>query len=89
MGGEKYMLYRIFTELKNEAETLELVSKSFDGFTVLKSVGFWRGIQEESVCFEVITDNADAIFELAKAIKANNAQESVLVEALQAEFNFI
>ena len=83
------MLFRIFTELKNEKTLLDLVSKSFEGFTAYKTTGFWRGVQERSICFEFITDNAVLVYKLADSIKTANNQESVLVEELRSTANFI
>ena len=81
------MLYRIFTEDKNQAEVERIVSQRFPGFTIYKAQGFWRLVKEGTLVIE-ITDasitRAD-VNEVAENIKRANAQESVLIQEIQNE----
>jgi len=77
------MLYRIFTERKNEEEIEKIVSKYYEGFTLIKSEGFWRLIKENSLIIEIVTEDSDKLInDLAKEIKAANNQEAVLVQKI-------
>ena len=79
------MLYRIMTEDKNLEGIKSLVGKYFEGFSLFTSKGFWKGIEENSLTIEVISESKimDAIKELARAIKDLNSQDAVLVEVLK------
>lgn len=76
----------IYTEDKGNIS--ELTAKFFDSFTLLPSVGYWKGKEEKSVVIVIIVLNrASAIavhskaIELARKIKQENKQEAVLVES--------
>ena len=78
------MLYRIFTERKNEAEIEKIVSKYYEGFTLVKSEGFWRLQKENSLIIEIVTEDSDKLISnLAKEIKANNNQQAVLIQKIK------
>lgn len=87
------MLYRIFTEDKNEKELEELLTKHYPGFTVIKAEGFWRLQKEHSLIIEIVTEdfssvNAEkfqdnAISEIAREIKELNKQEAVLIQKIR------
>jgi len=79
------MLYRIYTENKNQPEIEKIAGKFFDGFTVIKSKGFWRLQGENSLILEIEAPDVEKekVEELAKAIKEANAQESVLIQELK------
>lgn len=84
-GVSKIMLYRIFTENKN-LETIEkIVSKHFQGFTIIKADGYWKLIKEGSLIIEVTDPNTDknVINKLAQEIKEANTQEAVLVQEIK------
>ena len=81
------MLYRIYTEDVCEATTQKIIratSAHFDGFTVLKGLGYWRGAQENSLIIEIAGDQSDhaEILLLAQEIKLIGKQQSVLVVKL-------
>jgi hypothetical protein len=86
------MLYRILTEdinqLKTE-KTIELVSKFFNGFTLIKGIGYWQGKPENCLIFEIQTDDKKDVFWLANQIKLQNNQESVLVQEIKSTAKFI
>lgn len=77
------MLYRIFTEQINLHKIEKIVSKFFEGFTLIKSEGFWRLQKENSLIIEIVTSEQDQkITDLAKLIKQANNQESVLIQRI-------
>lgn len=71
--------YAIHTENKNEKWIEQLLSIGFDGFTIVKGAGFWKGEKEKSLEIIIYTDNALLIKGMADAIKRHNKQEAVLV----------
>lgn len=78
-----YMLYRIFTENKNLKKIEKVVGGFFEGFTLIKSEGFWRLQKENSLIIEiVIPPNDEKISELARLIKQENNQETVLIQRI-------
>jgi len=78
------MLYRIYTEDKNHEELERLISKYFEGFTIVKGEGFWRLQKENSLIIEIVTEDQDNyITKLASEIKKINQQEAVLIQKLQ------
>jgi hypothetical protein len=90
------MLYRIITEKINNKttgqpqRTIDLVSKFFSGFTVLYGTGHYKGMEEDCIIFEIETVKAKSeILWLANQIKLQNNQESVLVQQIKSEANFI
>ena len=86
------MLFRILTEDINElktAKTIELVSKFFNGFTLIKGIGYWQGKPENCLIFEIQTDNKKDVLWLANQIKLQNNQESVLVQEIKSTAKFI
>lgn len=80
-------LYRLFTQ--DSPNLPELVSRLFPGFSILSSLGYWKGVSESSVCIEILTDDADSISILATDIKVANQQESILVQRLAIEGSFV
>lgn len=71
--------FKIYTERLNEEKIKELLSISFDGFTIIHTKGFWKGASEDSVIVEIITKNATLVKAIAEQIKKFNKQEAVLV----------
>lgn len=82
-------VFRIYTENKNENKLKELISICFDGFTVIRTKGFWKGVPENALLIEIYTENAELIRALAGAIKKNNKQEAVLVTSADVDFQLI
>ena len=75
-------LFRIYTERKRKTWLIRLVAEHFDGFTVFDTVGVWKGVQEKSVCIEIVTSDAAVGYKLnriSRAICGLNKQEVVLV----------
>ena len=80
------MLYRIFTENKKPRQVEQLVSQVFDGFTLVKTCGFWKGKPERGLLIEIDAvgdEKRDAVFKLAEALGALNDQESVMVQTIK------
>ena len=78
------MLYRIFTENKNQEELEKLATKYFEGFTIVKGEGFWRLQKENSLIIEIVTEEPKArINKLAQDIKKINKQEAVLIQQIE------
>jgi len=78
------MLYRIFTEDKNQQTVEQIISDFYPGFTINKAQGFWRLQKEDSLIIEIVTEDEDAkINAIAKRIKAANEQEAVLVQKIR------
>lgn len=75
-------LYRLYTERKRKAWLIRLVTEHFNGFTVFDTIGVWNGIQEKSVCIEIITSDVVAACKLgwiSHAICGLNRQGCVLI----------
>lgn len=71
--------FTIHTENKNQQWIENLLSVGFDGFTIVKADGFWKGTKEKSLEIIIYTDNAYLIRAIADRIKHHNKQEAVLV----------
>ena len=78
------MLYRIYTENKNKNNIEKIVNKYYEGFTLVKSEGYWRLQKENSLIIEIVTTDSDKLINnLAKEIKAVNKQKAVLVQKIE------
>jgi TusA-related sulfurtransferase len=71
--------FKIYTENLNENKIKELLSISFDGFTIIHTKGTWKRIEENAIIIEILTDNETLVKAIAKVIKGFNKQEAVLV----------
>jgi len=73
--------YRIYTELVNYAESMELAKNLLgDSFTVFHAAGVYKGKEEKSLVFEVLlATESDEPMHFAYRVKKMNQQESVLV----------
>lgn len=80
-------LFTIYTEKRSNLAVL--TGGRFDGFTLVETVGYWRGIREDSTKIEIIADAAswDTVLELAEDIRRTNDQQAVFVteQAVNAE----
>jgi hypothetical protein len=86
---ENANLYRICTEDVNRENTRKIVSKYFDGFTLLSGEGIWKGSKENALVVEIF-GNGDAgepavIGMLCEDIKAENKQEAVLLQVVEVK----
>lgn len=83
------MHYQICTELKNETGIITILNQYFTGYSMVKGLGYWKGIAEASVTISVITENAEDVQHAAEDIKHMNEQESVLVISTPSTSTFI
>ena len=75
-------MYRLYTECKRKAWLIKLVSEHFDGMTVFDVIGVWQGVQEKSICIEIITSDSAIVYKLdriSRAICGLNRQGCVLI----------
>lgn len=83
-------LFRIYTEDKNYEKVIRPILKtSFDGFSVYRGAGYWRGVKEKSLLIEVYTNNAELIRAIAERVKHHNKQEAVLVTETEARLELV
>ena len=83
------MLYRIYTE--DKSNLANLTSNYFDGFTILKGIGYWQGEAEPCVIVEII-DSKDkwlTVIALALDIKEANKQQAVLITQTSLDRNIL
>jgi len=75
--------YRIYTEDKNKDKVIELVSKSFDSFTVMNGLGYWKGIPEKALIIDIVDKrySLSQVNNLCVEIKKLNKQQAVLLTA--------
>lgn len=67
----------------------EIISRRYDGFTYYFTKGYWKGETEDSVKFEIITDDKDGILSCVERLKEELEQESILVSINSDEIIFI
>lgn len=87
-------LYRLCTENQNQAQLIALLSSQIDGFTLIRSVGFWRGNIEDSVVIEIASTTIDmktgtlvtpeSVHRIARLLMDKNGfnQETVIVQEI-------
>lgn len=81
--------YSIHTENKNENWIKELLAIGFDGFTLVKGRGFWKGTEEKSLEIVIYTDNIYLIKTIAEKIKHHNKQNAVLITETECRLELI
>ena len=79
------MLYRIVTERKRLRRIRRICNRLFQGYTMYKAYGAYKGVPEKSVVIEVQSDGlpyaALRVKEAAEEIREVNKQECVLVQS--------
>lgn len=86
------MLYRIYTEDTNRETIVQIVSRWFDGFTLIETTGYYKGVKENGLIIEVISEDlTDAlkIQAIEQSIIRENGQECVLTVKAAENFNLI
>lgn len=89
------MLYRLFTENKNYDQIKKLVDVFFDGYTIIKAEGIWKGKSEHSLIIEIDNSlfnrkcDAERIDQLCYAIKKLNQQDKILVQRIESESKLV
>ena len=82
-------VYRIYTEDLQEDKIAEIVSCSFEGFTIYHANGYWNGVAEKSLIIEIIGDfdeeKEKRVNRVARSIKRLNHQECVLIQKFHCE----
>lgn len=77
------MLFRLYIGSNNETgkceskKAISVVAKMFDGFTVLKSEGYWKGKSEKSLVIEIETGDKSLVMKTAQELKAVLKQEAI------------
>jgi hypothetical protein len=89
-------LYRICTENRNFEQTIQLVAKHFDGFTVLHADGFWKGQAEHSLVIEILPpvkigdgEARTQVEKLAHAIRKQNKQQTIMIQRISVQYDLI
>lgn len=91
------MLYRIQTESDHvlgryrryRENIIEIVSRYFDGFTIVDAIGYREGKPEHSIIIEIIAENElPKIRAIADEIRIANKQECVLVSSVDCRVEF-
>jgi len=85
------LLARIFTENVNRRGIESIVSRYFDGFTIVDSVGYWRGKREDSLIVEIVFDGKDKpkVEAICREINIVNKQECCMLQYLPATIRFV
>lgn len=81
--------FSIHTENKNEKWIENLLSIGFDGFTVVKAAGFWKGQKEKALEIVIYTANTELVRAMADRIKHHNKQEAVLITETDCKIELI
>lgn len=89
-------LYRICTEDRSREGIREILDSRFSGYTLLPAQGCWKGTAAPAITIEILPSHPDSdnqgfprdVYQAAAAILRLTSQESVLVQAIpiQAEF---
>ena len=88
------MIYKLYIGSNNKTKKLEskkaikLASKNFDGFTIYKGIGYWKGNGEKCLIMEIETKGKNNILNLAKVLAQKLEQEAVAV-AINNKMQFI
>jgi hypothetical protein len=77
------VIFRIYTEAKNQRDIVRLTGKSFESFTLQPTVGYYKGKPEKSIVIEIAGAREKAINDLALRIGEMNGQNSVMVMRVQ------
>jgi hypothetical protein len=72
-------VFKVYTEDKDGDAARDIAAAHFDGFTLTRGVGCWRGTFEASQCFEIDTEDSALVYAFARALKSALAQSAVLV----------
>lgn len=80
-------LYRLYTE--DKGNLAQLVTRYFEGFTILKGTGYWKGTAEPSAIIEVLTSDAESVRSLATLIRRYNTQETVYITRTEVSLEVV
>lgn len=85
------MIVRITTQHKNVKWLYRLIGRFYPSFTAYNATGYWRGVREKSIVFEIDTIDDKCITldlnikMIVKKICGVNNQECVLVQKLESD----
>lgn len=85
------MIVRITTERKNVKWMSRLISQFYSGFTIYNTTGYWYGVREKSIVFEIDTMDDKLITldlnikMIVKKICGYNQQQCVLVQKIESD----
>ena len=85
------MLVRLTTQRKNVKWLYRLIGQFYPGFTVYNTIGYWRGVCEKSIVFEIDTmDDKNVLLDynikiICLKIRGYNHQECVLVQKIESD----
>ena len=77
------MLFRLYVGSNNATHKLEskkainVVSKSFQGFTTSTASGYWQGKAEKSLVIEIETEDSELIKSVSKELCKELSQDAV------------
>lgn len=81
-------VYRMYTEDVNRNRILEVLNSKFDGFTLIPTIGAWRGQLENSLLIEVFNTDHATVIEAAQTIARINNQDAVAVTVAEMVVSF-
>ena len=82
-------MFRILTEDKNRDGILGILDSHVDGYTVSSAQGSWKGQRENSLAIDLIDVPRETVEKIARVIKWENQQESVLILEVPVTSTFI
>lgn len=86
------MLYRLGTEDKDRNRIIAIVSKYFDGFTVIPCIGVWQSARENALIVEIDStdDNAEqSVGAIIDEVKALNHQDCIILQQVETQTVFV
>lgn len=88
------MLFRLYIGSNNTTHKLEtakaksVVNRFFEGYTISKAEGLWKGQTEKSMMIDIETDKPEAITALSKELCKELQQQAVGVAKI-GQMDFI
>jgi len=66
-----------------------VLNKAIDGYTLSRAVGFWKGTEEKTAIIKIVGINKNKAEQIAKDLKRELQQNSVLLETTFNQIKFI
>jgi hypothetical protein len=82
-------MYRILTDDVNRNGIFAILDRYVDGYTVTPSIGAWKGQRENSLAIDLVDVPRGTVENIARVIRWENQQESVLILELPSVHGFI
>jgi hypothetical protein len=82
-------VFRILTEDKNRGLIHSILNRFVDGYTLIESTGSWKHVREKSLAIDLVGVDETTVNEIAKTIKQQNGQDSVLVLNIPVTYQFV